>query len=158
MSIWLSVLALALSVAATTLCALTYLRGRRADKEEKKERALVAGIFAEQREEIAMLDARNARLHEDAKRMRDRLPQPWTCPVEGHTKVRWAGNVGFCAGYGCHHNSLEPAVDEDVSRPYIPTYETQQLLEQYGPKAIWPETTYEATYGPVPEAGKGDLR
>lgn len=84
----------------------------------------------------------------------------WICPVEGHTKVDWSGNVATCMTCGkqstddpkptLREERILPltygstdilAVDEPFKRRYIPT---------------WPEYTYEVTYGPAPEAGKDE--
>lgn len=101
--------------------------GRKAKRIEELERNLATalGIIGERDDVIEELDTRNKRLRLDIQRMRDRLPRLdtvnpltlWTCPVEGHAKVEWRGDVAHCMT--CERTSADPVEDEDVTRPYI---------------------------------------
>jgi len=106
---------------------------RVAKATEETEKAW--GVADERGDAITELEAmvinltdRNERLHEDQRRMRERLPalfwempsyhktlyppaddgpvgksavhQFWSCGTEGHTKVEWRGNVAHCTDCG----------------------------------------------------------
>lgn len=89
---WIAILASVWAVAVTAIATIYPLQQRKRIATLQRQLATALGIIGERDDMLREYDERNKRLHRDVRRMQDRLP---------------------------HLAADDPAVDEDVTRPYV---------------------------------------